>query len=119
MRIDIDPAAATAPFEQVKLQILEQVRDGGLIAGTKLPTVRALAEQLGLAANTVAKAYRELEAMGAIETRGRLGSFVAATGDASRGVAARAATEYVATVRSLGLSDGVARSLVEAAIRGA
>ena len=119
MRIDIDPESSTAPFEQVKLQILDQVRDGRLIAGTKLPTVRALAEQLGLAANTFAKSYRELEALGAIETRGRLGSFVSSTGDASAGVAARAATDYVATVRGLGLSDDVARSLVEAAIRGA
>ncbi|MGW0041553.1 GntR family transcriptional regulator [Rhodococcus sp. NPDC003348] len=119
MRIDIDPTAATAPFEQLRLQILEQVRDGRLIAGTKLPTVRALAEQLGLAANTVAKAYRELESMGAIETRGRLGSFVASMGDASTGLAERAATEYVATVRGLGLSDDVVRALVEAAIRGA
>jgi DNA-binding transcriptional regulator YhcF (GntR family) len=119
MRIDIEPDSSTAPYEQVKLQILDQVRDGRLIAGTKLPTVRALAEQLGLAANTVAKSYRELEALGAIETRGRLGSFVAATGDASEGAAARAATEYVATVRGLGLSDDLARSLVEAAIRGA
>ncbi|EME19516.1 GntR family transcriptional regulator [Rhodococcus triatomae] len=119
MRIDIEPDSSTAPYEQVKLQILDQVRDGRLIAGTKLPTVRALAEQLGLAANTVAKSYRELEALGAIETRGRLGSFVAASGDASAGVAAQAATEYVATVRGLGLSDDMARSLVEAAIRGA
>lgn len=119
MRIDIDPSSSTPPFEQIKLQILEQVRDGRLIAGTKLPTVRAFAEQLGLAANTVAKSYRELESLGAIETRGRLGSFVASIGDATTAAAERAATEYVATVRGLGLSDAVARSLVEAAIRGA
>lgn len=119
MRIDIDPDSSTPPFEQVKLQILEQVRDGTLIAGTKLPTVRALAGQLGLAANTVAKSYRELESLGAIETRGRLGSFVSSVGDASSAVAERAATEYVATIRGLGLSDDVARALVEAAVRGA
>ncbi|MFF0815998.1 GntR family transcriptional regulator [Rhodococcus sp. NPDC003318] len=119
MRIVIDSDSSTAPFEQLKLQILEQVRDGRLIAGTKLPTVRALAEELGLAANTVAKSYRELESLGAIETRGRLGSYVASIGDATTAAAERAATEYVATVRGLGLSDDVARDLVEAAIRGA
>lgn len=119
MRIDIDPNAVTPPFEQVKLQILGQVRSGRLIAGTKLPTVRALAEELGLATNTVAKSYRELESLGAIVTRGRRGSFVAQTGDATAGVAARAATDYVATVRRLGLSDETARALVDAAIRGA
>lgn len=119
MRIAIDPGSPTPPFEQLKLQVLGQVRDGRLIAGTKLPTVRALAADLGLAANTVAKAYRELEGLGVIETRGRLGSFVSSVGDATTVTAQRAATEYVATVRGLGLSDVVARSLVEAAIRGA
>ncbi|MFE3293186.1 GntR family transcriptional regulator [Rhodococcus sp. NPDC059234] len=119
MRIVIDPDSPTAPFEQLKRQVLEQVRGGTLIAGTKLPTVRALAEELGLAANTVAKSYRELETLGAIETRGRLGSFVAAVGDASMAAAERAATEYVAVVRGLGLADEVARRLVDAAIRGA
>ena len=48
--------------------------------GHRLPTVRALAQELGIANNTVARAYRELEVAGAIETRGRAGSFV--TGDA-------------------------------------
>ncbi len=119
MRIDLDPSSSTPPFEQLKLQILGQVREGRLIAGTKLPTVRALAVELGLAANTVAKAYRELEGLGVIETRGRLGSFVSSVGDATTVAAQRAATEYVATVRGLGLSDGMARALVEAAIRGA
>ncbi|MFC7448696.1 GntR family transcriptional regulator [Rhodococcus daqingensis] len=119
MRIDIDPHSSTAPYEQLRLQILDRVRRGELIAGTKLPTVRALAEELGLAANTVARSYRELEQLGAIETRGRLGSFVAAVGDASMAAAQRAATDYVATVRGLGLDDETAERLLKAALRGA
>ena len=55
-------------------------RSGELDAGTKLPTVRGLAGDLGLAANTVARAYRELEALGVIETRGRAGSVVTGSG---------------------------------------
>lgn len=83
LTLTIDPAAAAAPFEQVRTQIADQARDGGLPVGYKLPTVRGLAEELGLAANTVAKAYRALETDGVIETRGRNGSFIAAAGEAA------------------------------------
>ncbi|MFE0376824.1 GntR family transcriptional regulator, partial [Streptomyces inhibens] len=70
LTLTIDPASAVAPFEQVRTQIADRARDGGLPVGYKLPTVRGLAEDLGLAANTVAKAYRALESDGVIETRG-------------------------------------------------
>ena len=53
---------------------------GRLTPGTKLPTVRGLAAELGLAANTIARAYRELEGLGVIETRGRAGSVVTGSG---------------------------------------
>ncbi|MHB1329885.1 MAG: GntR family transcriptional regulator, partial [Gemmatimonadales bacterium] len=49
----IDPKSAVPPFEQLRVQLLEQIDDGYLAAGAKLPTVRRLAEDLGLAANTV------------------------------------------------------------------
>ena len=51
----IDPKSATPPFEQLRLQFIEQVRSGELAAGAKLPTVRRLAADLGLAPNTVAR----------------------------------------------------------------
>ena len=53
---------------------------GDLAPGTRLPTVRQLAADLGLAANTVARAYRELEADGVIATYGRKGTFVRSDG---------------------------------------
>ncbi|WP_181788904.1 GntR family transcriptional regulator, partial [Streptomyces phytophilus] len=81
IQIFVDQQAPEAPYEQVRAQISAQARGGVLPAGTKLPTVRGLAEQLGLAPNTVAKAYRALESDGVIETRGRHGSYVAAAGD--------------------------------------
>ena len=62
LRLTIDPEATTAPYEQVRTQIAAAVAEGQLDAGTRLPTVRRLAADLGLAANTVARAYRELEA---------------------------------------------------------
>ena len=80
MRIDPpDPAAAEPPFEQLRSQVARRAAAGDLAPGTRLPTVRALATELGLAANTVARAYRELEADGVVVTEGRRGTFVAAT----------------------------------------
>ena len=92
------------------------MRSGELTAGTKIPTVRALAAHLGLAPNTVARAYRELEQDGVLETRGRLGTFIASSGDPTRDLAGRAATEYVAVIRRLGLDDASAVYFVRAAL---
>jgi DNA-binding transcriptional regulator YhcF (GntR family) len=94
------------------------VRSGELTAGTKIPTVRALAAQLGLAPNTVARAYRELESDGVVETRGRQGSFIASSGDPTKDLAGRAATDYVAAIRRLGLDDESAIAYVRSALEG-
>ena len=83
----IESGSAEPPFEQVRRQLADAVGDGRLAAGTRLPPIRALADELGLATNTVARAYRELEAAGLVLTRGRAGTVVspdAATGGASR-----------------------------------
>jgi len=94
MRISVDAAGATPPYEQVKDQIERQIRRGGLAQGTRLPTVRQLAGDLGLAVNTVARAYKELEGEQLIETRGRNGTFVLA----SRGQTDDEATHAAAVV---------------------
>ncbi|MFE7776721.1 GntR family transcriptional regulator [Streptomyces sp. NPDC057445] len=119
LKIVIDTDSATAPYEQLRGQISGQARSGVLPVGYKLPTVRGLAEELGLAANTVAKAYRALEGDGVIETRGRRGTFVAAAGDAAERQAATAAQAYAEQVRRLGLSREHAASAVEDALRAA
>lgn len=62
-------------FEQVRSQLERAIRDGRVKAGERLPTVRQLAGDLGIAPNTVARAYRELEIANVIETRGRKGTF--------------------------------------------
>ena len=82
----------TPPFEQLRSQVALRVAAGELAPGTRLPTVRALAAELGLAAGTVARAYRELEADGVVVTEGRHGTFVAAT-SAADSTDARAAAE--------------------------
>ncbi|OPC76762.1 GntR family transcriptional regulator [Embleya scabrispora] len=104
MAITIDPASSVAPFEQIRGQLADQARAGTLPAGTRLPTIRALAGELGLAYNTVARAYRELEADGVIKTRGRSGSFVAAAGDNAHRAASKAALEYAHRAHQLGLT---------------
>jgi DNA-binding transcriptional regulator YhcF (GntR family) len=116
LKITIDPDVATAPYEQVRGQIAEEARAGVLPVNYKLPTVRGLAEQLGLAANTVAKAYRALEADGVIETRGRHGTYIAA-GDAQAREVAAVATVYAERVHRLGLDREAARTAMEEALR--
>jgi DNA-binding transcriptional regulator YhcF (GntR family) len=119
--LSIDPASGEAPFAQLRAQIVAQVSDGSLAAGDRLPTVRRLAGDLGIAPNTVARAYRELEADGVLEGRGRAGTFVRSTvtdGTAApAAVSARAAAErYADAVRSLGLADEEALALVRRAL---
>ena len=110
----LDPDAPEPPFEQLRAQIASRAGSGDLPAGSKLPTVRALAAELDLATNTVARAYRELEADGVVVTEGRRGTFVAmASGDSPD--AAAVAMEYVAAVRPLGLTLAEANHLVERA----
>ncbi|KUN37152.1 GntR family transcriptional regulator [Streptomyces longwoodensis] len=118
LKIDIDEGAAP-PYEQVRAQISAQARSGALPVGYRLPTVRGLAESLGLAVNTVAKAYRALEADGVIETRGRNGTYVAAAGQAAERELAAAAQAYADRARRLGLDGQAALAAVRDALRAA
>jgi DNA-binding transcriptional regulator YhcF (GntR family) len=115
--LTIDPHAPDAPYEQLRAQIAEGARSGRLPVGHRLPPVRALAEELGLAPGTVARAYRTLEADGVVETRGRHGTFVAAARDAAAREAAAAAQAYAQRVRRLGLGHDAAEAAVRDALR--
>lgn len=104
----IDPTSSTPPYEQLRHQLIDQISTGELSPGVKLPAVRRLAMDLGLAPNTVARTYRELEAGGYVHTRGRNGTIVA-TPDLGGGadITERATTltaEYVSAMTALGLS---------------
>lgn len=106
--------AETAPYEQVCQTIIERIRCGELVAGTRIPSVRDYAAQIGRAPNTVARAYEELRKRGVIETHGRSGTFVASTGDPVLDEAGRAATEFVRRMRDLGIGQDRAIELVRA-----
>ncbi len=108
----LDPNGPVPPFEQLRSQIAARVADGRLAAGTKLPTVRSLAEELGLAVNTVARAYRELEADGLLETRGRRGTFVGSSAAPPAEVEELAAA-YCRSARRHGLTLPQAQRLLE------
>ena len=74
--ITIDEESAVPPFEQVRTQLEQAITMGAIGPGARLPTVRQLAHDLGLAPNTIARSYRALEDAGLIETRGRRGTTV-------------------------------------------
>lgn len=111
LQVDVRPGKSI--FEQLRTQIIDAVRGGVLPSGTRLPTVRDLAGQLGLAVNTVARAYRELETAGIVETRGRFGTFVART-DPADAAMAEAARTYADAARALGLGRAAALRYLDA-----
>jgi DNA-binding transcriptional regulator YhcF (GntR family) len=115
--LTISADSPVPPYEQVRAQLAQQIIEQKLVVGTRLPTVRRLAADLGLATNTVARAYRELEEAGLIETRGRAGTFVSAAGERSRERAREAARQYAQTVRSLGIDPAEALRIVQAALK--
>lgn len=77
MILHIDPDSPVPPYEQIRQQLQDMIASGVLLEGTRLPTIRQLSRDLGLASGTVARAYRELENLDSISTQGRKGTFVA------------------------------------------
>lgn len=116
--IVVDPASHEAAFEQVRAQVEASIRSGRLVPGDRLPTVRALAADLGLATNTVARAYKELEAAGLVETRSRAGTVVASGEHAVEAALGVLAARYVAAARAAGVTDASAVEIVRRAQRG-
>jgi DNA-binding transcriptional regulator YhcF (GntR family) len=110
----VDGRGSRPYFDQLRTQIIDGIQDGRLPPGTRLPTVRELAGELGLAVNTVARAYRELETAGVVETRGRFGTFVARA-DPTDAAMAAAAHAFVQAARAVGLGKDEALRYLDAA----
>jgi GntR family transcriptional regulator len=77
--VSIDARDATPIYAQLERGLRAAIATGRLTPGDQLPTVRQLAVDLRVNANTVARVYAELERAGVIETRRGVGSFISAT----------------------------------------
>ena len=104
----IDQADRTPVYAQLERAIRSSIAAGRLAVGDQLPTVRQLAVDLRVNANTVARVYNELERDGVLETRRGVGSFVAATP-----LQARPPAEHTRRLRAF-----VTRVLADAAAAG-
>ncbi|HEX8030882.1 MAG TPA: GntR family transcriptional regulator [Vicinamibacterales bacterium] len=82
--VTIDPRDKTPIYAQLERGLRAAMATGRLTPGDQLPTVRQLAVELRINANTVARVYADLERSGAIETRRGVGSFVSATAEQAR-----------------------------------
>ena len=113
--VEVDLSSGVPPYEQIRLQVLAHISAGRLGDGDRLPTIRALATDLGVAAGTVARAYSELESAGVVVTRRRTGTVVADGTAAPDDAVRSAAAKVVAVARAAGLSN----EQVLDAVRGA
>jgi GntR family transcriptional regulator len=82
--VSIDTRDRTPIYTQLERGLRAAIAAGRLRLGEQLPTVRQLAVELRINANTVARVYSELERAGVLETRRGVGSFVSATPDRAR-----------------------------------
>ena len=104
--IRIDLSDRTPPYQQIRAAVLAALATGDLRPGDRLPTVRQLAGDLGVAPGTVQRAYAELEEDGALESRGRRGTFARTPTGASVGASpslSAAAQHFVEEVDRLGV----------------
>jgi GntR family transcriptional regulator len=124
MIIKPNPSLGVPIYLQLVEQVKHAIETGALRPGDQLPSIRPLAEELVINANTVAKAYRELEREGVVELKQGAGAFVADTARARQGDAEKfrgaqpLVAETVAELRKRGLSDDEIRRLFEAEVAG-
>lgn len=107
--LDLDPRDPTPPYEQLRRQLADLITAGQLSPGDRLPSLRQLAGDLGVAVGTVARTYRELEQEGLLTSRRGGGTRVTTTGRAPdtdrRRLLADMTADYVARARNLGFTD--------------
>lgn len=117
--LTVDARSGVPIYQQIVEQVKRSTALGVLQAGEQLPTVKQLALDLTINPNTVARAYRDLERDGVIETAPGRGSFVkgdgatASTKIAARDVARRSLESVVREAKSMGLSRAEVRDAVE------
>lgn len=118
MLIQVNPKSDVPLYRQVMTQIQALIAAGKLRAGDRLPAVRELAVDIRINPNTVARAYRELDRLGVLESRGARGTFVRA-GKRPRGQKLREAEyrerlqEALAAAVSMGITSARAREIFQ------
>lgn len=120
MIVRVDPSSPVPPYEQLRAQIAEMIASGVVPAESRLPTIRQLARDLQIAEGTVARAYRELDRDGWIQTRRRHGSFArlpdgAPPPDLERTVA-EAAAAFAVRIKQVGAEPRQALDAVKDAL---
>lgn len=115
--ISVDPALDAAPFQQIVEQLRGFIERGELHVGDALPTVRQLAGDLGVAPNTVARAYATLQEDGWLSGDGRRGTRVARAAPSDRRERARNLRESVAEFVSGLVHRGYSREEISSALR--
>jgi GntR family transcriptional regulator len=118
----VDTTSPVPPYEQIRAQLAALISTGRLAEGERLPTVRQLAADLGLATGTVARAYRQLEAASLIRTRRGAGTRVAPLPAGAhrpdRAELAALARRFTAEARALGADDTEVKAAIREALRG-
>src|SRR5689334_59487 len=120
MLVSLDPADATPIYAQIERGLRAAIASGRLKPGDQLPTVRELAVDLKVNANTIARVYSELERAGVFETRRGVGTFVRAGRAEARPASehARRLKAFATRVLSEGDAHGFSAEEVIAALRG-
>ena len=122
MLLRVDPALPMPVYEQIRSQVARLAASGQTVAGTRLPTIRQLASDLGLSKGTVERAYELLEADGVVESRGRAGTFLrdrparTASPAADRADLNGAADAFAVVVSQLGLDESTAHDALSQAL---
>jgi DNA-binding transcriptional regulator YhcF (GntR family) len=117
--LTVDLSRPVPPFEQIRGQIAAHIHAGLLATGARLPTMRALAADLGVAVGTVARAYAELESAGLVASRRRTGTVVTGAADLRPSAAQRmrdSVTQLAREARAAGLDVEAAVALLRAAM---
>ena len=119
-RLEVVTTDPTPPYEQLRRQFADLIEAGVLGPGDRLPPLRQLAADLGLAVGTVARTYRELEAAGQVSSRRGGGTRVrpgtAGTAASPERTLGRHAEAFVRQARLLGATDDAVRAAVDAAL---
>ena len=121
LSFQIRVGSGVPPYLQIVQQVEQALRMGVLDVGDQLPTVKQVVAEVAINPNTVLKAYRDLEALGLVEGRQGVGTFVtrrpAGPPPATNARLARSLDRWVRSARTEGLDDAAIEAMVRSSLR--